>query len=324
MTTYKWPFILLFLIAFFLGFFVIRPLIKQDYILLPPDDVLHGKTFVMVWTPQSLGHSGVKHSYFGFGDVLRGTVTMFQLCKKLKMHYYVDISLHPIAKYLEYKSDHPYKHLMPKSSKDVDFLGIYPMEVKRKFFTSYMKADIVFGFSNLATDEYMKQNVPLEDDVRQFMLQILQPKPILKKTIATHARGIPDSFIALHYRLGDNALIKNGKIDEKQVMKHVKKQMDKRMVLFTDSSRLKKLVYETMYDDLSMFHFDIGHLGWHADDTKVFNSLVEFFVLTQAKEIRTTSVYSWISNFILAVHKIYRVPIRFEKEATYLVKGDIG
>ena len=66
------------------------------------------KTIVQVWTHHCYNMPQTSDSnYWGLGDVLRGTIQLYILSKKMGFKLYVDTSLHPVSKYLE-PSENPF------------------------------------------------------------------------------------------------------------------------------------------------------------------------------------------------------------------------
>lgn len=53
----------------------------------------------------------------------------------------------------------------------------------------------------------------------------------------------------------------------------------------------------------------ICHLGNTIDNSYIEDTLVDFFVQSNAKKIKTYSIYNWISGFIHWNAKIYNIPI---------------
>jgi hypothetical protein len=58
-----------------------------------------------------------------------------------------------------------------------------------------------------------------------------------------------------------------------------------------------------------MFDIDIGHIGKDNDDKLIKNTLLEFFIMTNANKIKTYSNYTWISGFVLWASYIYNIPL---------------
>jgi hypothetical protein len=282
-----------------------------------------GKTFVMIWAnghtkePHQNGWS--KGSFWGLGDTIRGTTYMYDLSKRLGFDFYVDITQHSVSKFLTYKSDHPFQEQVYNIRDDIPYCGFYDTEVANFLKEHFQKQDVVLGMTNVTVD-FTNPDVPLSKGAKNILREILQPNVQLEKMLNESLQKLPSKFTALHYRLGDNSSLvyNNTKINEKEILKHVKKYKTKDIVLFSDSKELKDLIYKKYYTDIHMFHFDIGHLGYHADETKTLHTLVEFFVMCRAKRIRTTSTYSWISNFVNAIHKVYDISMDYEVNATYL------
>ena len=89
---------------------------------------------------------------------------------------------------------------------------------------------------------------------------------------------------------------------------HLLKHSTPSSILLTDSSTFKSYIKEQGCE-ITMFDYDIGHLGYDTSYDKIQNSLFEFFILTKVNHISSFSVYEWISGFAYSVHKIYGIPL---------------
>lgn len=309
-TPFDWSlYILIIFILIFLYIYLYNRYPIQYYIpFLRPN--FKDKTFIMVWTQYAVNNK----DYWGLGDIIRGTIFMYKLSKELKFKLYIDISNHPVSKFLNYDSKHPFQKLIYDNRNNIPFIGFLGEEVQDYLYKNFFQKDIVFGITNGLDSEFMNVVNPLETDIQKLLQHILTPNSFLQKIIQEQLDKLPKPFIALHFRVGDMSSLVSNKvqIDEDTAIQQIQKHLKPNTVFFSDSQTLKNIVYTHFYTDIHMFHHDIGHLGYHAEDIKVFNSLVEFFVLSKAQSIHSITSYNWVSNFINAIHKIYSVPLTFQ------------
>jgi hypothetical protein len=114
-------------------------------------------------------------------------------------------------------------------------------------------------------------------------------------------------FNIIHYRLGDDELVRNTSHSNNYNLDHLVQKMEKNDILMSDSSKFKEFVKKS---NLEIFMFDnaICHLGFHNDDDKIKDTLFEFFLLSYASKIKSHSIYSWESGFTKAISFIYQIP----------------
>ena len=76
------------------------------------------KTIIQVFTQKIVKDRNFKDTsgYWGLGDLIRGTIHLYQLSKKLNFKLIVDYQLHPISNFLK-ECNHEYSELI-KSNKD--------------------------------------------------------------------------------------------------------------------------------------------------------------------------------------------------------------
>ena len=69
-------------------------------------------------------------SYWGLGDLIRGSIKLYQYSQIMRFNYYVDINLHPISKYLV-NSTHPYTQLVQDNKDNIKY---YYIDTLKPFF----------------------------------------------------------------------------------------------------------------------------------------------------------------------------------------------
>jgi len=141
--------------------------------------------------------------------------------------------------------------------------------VKKSYYNYNVKLDKVFYF-----DESVKQNVN----------NIL---PL-----------IPNNYISIHLRMGDNFLDDpseyldddSRKFSEKKLHAFIKKNSDKKIILLCDNTEKKKQI-KKMYDNVIITSSDIGHTGLANQITskQVLDAVTEFYILTNSNLIYAPS-----------------------------------
>jgi hypothetical protein len=249
------------------------------------------KTVICVVSQNVKGMSG----YWGLGDILRGLISTYYITKKLGCHYIIDIQLHPISKFLK-NNDHPYSELIYDNRDNIYYQG-NPEEYIRN-----NNSDIIFFNTNADGDNLMT------DDCKKFIINIFTPNEELSKYILSITNNIPyNPYDILHYRLGDADFVDNRKIDMKIFIDNFLMNKKDNDILMSDSKKFKKIMKGK--SNVYICDFDVGHIGVEKDDTKIKNTLCEFFIITRARKIKTYSVYPWVSGFMLYTSKLYDIEL---------------
>ena len=299
---------ILFCLCVYLSY-LLYPKIIQYY---TPGPNYKDKTFISVWVQKPNPLPEYDLNYWGLGDIVRGTILLYQLSNQFKFNFYIDISQHPISKFLKYDSNHPHKKLLGESQYKTPFIGWSESEVLDFLRREFSKRDVIWGLTNATRGDIWNPKIPIHKDIQKQLQQIFLPSPQLEQQIQTYLNRIPKSFVALHYRIGDKDFIKKiNSIDEKKAIHHVQKHLKPNTVFFSDSQILKNIVHKH-FKDVIVFDHEIGHIGVETDDQKICNTLIEFFILSKAQHIHTITCYNWISNFTNIIHKIYNIPLTFD------------
>ena len=112
----------------------------------------------------------------------------------------------------------------------------------------------------------------------------------------------------MHFRLGDEELVRqNVTQPTNEIVDKLMKNKENSDILLSDSEHFKKYVEKNV--DIHMFNTRTVHFGYQKRPSEMMDTLFEFFLLMNAKKIKTYSVYTWISGFVYWIHKIYDVPL---------------
>ena len=258
------------------------------------------KTFILVWSNKICNLNKDNHNNFwGLGDVLRGTMSMFQLSKKYNFKLIVDIQLHPISQFLKYENKE-YNDLIKDNKDNIPFF--YPDQVE-----SFIRDDpreLNFFFTN----NHLIEEV--SEECKDFIKNILIPKDDFSKYIEDvfKSKNIPSNYNIFHFRLGDSVLIRNEDINYNHYIDIINNRKESNDVLMSDSMLLKEIVMNNNIN-IYLFHINIVHLGFEEESNNIRDTLLEFFVTTKAQNIKTYTVYGHISGFVNIAHIIYNIPL---------------
>ena len=258
-------------------------------------------------------------SYWGIGDLIRGTMKLYQYSQIMKFNYYVDISLHPIARYL-INPNHPYQQLVQDNKDNIDYFYIDRLKpaFQKKLIKSYGENDNVFM---LTTNDRIVETLPITDDCKEFILSIFTAKPEFKLYFDNYVKNVLkiDQYYGIcHFRLGDDFLIKyENKIDdiEKFLNKYITNGYIsvENDILLSDNTLLKKYVLDNKI--MVTPNTTIKHLG--LDDDKTIpdedfgtrDTLVDFFLVLNSKVIKSYTTYTWISGFVFWCSVLKDIPL---------------
>ncbi len=262
------------------------------------------KTLIQVWTQKIKNvnkNEDCSTSYWGFGDMLRGSIRMYQIAKELNINYIVDIQLHPISKFLKYEK-HEYTDFILQNKDNIPFVR---GECTIDFIKEIPEKGVGFFMTNNCID--IK---PFNEDCKNFFKKFLTPTEEFQEFLNENFKKIPISnYNILHYRVGDNTGIVSTTYKKgfHHLMRSVKLNMENNDILLSDSSKFKNYVY--IYFKIFFFKLKIGHIGFENDEEKLKNTMFEFFVLTKAQKIKTYNVYGWVSGFVDWISKLYDIPL---------------
>lgn len=272
------------------------------------------KTVIMVWSKTDSGtHSNGSIKTYGFGDLLRGTIYLHQQSVDFGFNFIVDIRLHPISKCLIMKKhDH-----MEYVNANMNKIQIVNCHEPYKF-------NIVYNAS-LRNDEpllictNMFCNNELSTDCKQFMRKLLTQNESFKNYISQQNAlyNVSSPYSIMHIRLGDDEFFENKTANVHNIAaatKLIKEHAVPTDILMSNSFRFKEYV-RSLNVNVTMFNTRPVHLGELstifrkniADSFK--ETLYEFFTLGNASEIKTYSVYEWVSGFVKFASIIYDIPL---------------
>lgn len=276
----------------------------------------HTKTVVHVWKQTCRNYP---NSYWGIGDMIRGSIGLYQFCKYYGINLIVDISQYPVSKFLKSgNSEHIYSDIVKRDKDLIDFVANYEYHIHTNFSNENCAA--LFFSTNSVLSVYDRD---FEQDIKDFVKNILQPTEEIENYIENlyDILGIKNKlYKILHYRLGDEEIVNGNKNNKfNNLYQHFlscvnEGSSNNPIILLSDSLAFKNYVKSNYVFDnlvnLKLLNFPICHLGVTDSDENIKNTLAELIIATRSSELNTYSVYSHISGFVYFSHKIYDIPIK--------------
>ena len=258
-------------------------------------------TVIMVWK---------KHADSGFGDLLRGTIHLYNLSQRLKFNLKVDMQLHPVSNYLIAPPHQYSEYVLQNESKIIKGINTDPKWIEGLIRDGQRSPNPV-----LITTNYSENyNKPLSPECKRFMRTLLIPNNDFKSYVFDMCQelNLIKNYSILHFRLGDDELLHasaNMKLHE-ELLQVIDANMTPNAYIMTDSLLFKNYLKQVRphlagrITPTTPIH--LAH-STENDIASIKETLFDFMLLSNAKLIKTHSVYDWISGFVHWVGVIHNV-----------------
>ena len=125
---------------------------------------------------------------------------------------------------------------------------------------------------------------------------------------------VPKRFAVIHIRSGDRYLLKNNMLNS-QVVKKIVGILSKNMkpgtkyLILSDNNQIKALL-KTIFPQVVIKSTKIAHLGEsvNPDDNSIMETLLDFYLMSNAFQIISFSPYNWGSGFSKWCSVLYKIP----------------
>jgi hypothetical protein len=264
----------------------------------------------------------------GIGDFLRGCFFVLQLSKLLNLEFELDISNHPIAKYIENTGKNPGinydniefieglnrpQHLWQDPNKHLDIN--YANQIIDKI-NNYPHSDTYPLFTNAFPIFYN-----FSDTGREKIKNMLTPNTFMQEYIDTTLNEMNlsrNTYATIHIRSGDQYLTNSEFMDIVFINK-IKKYINRLIVpgrkyLIISDSNILKIALKS-YPNFYIINRKIEHLGGDnmrsAESNGVMNTLLDFYLMSYSNAIIALSVYHHISGFSQYCSTINKIPFKY-------------
>jgi len=273
----------------------------------------------------------------GIGDFIRGCFYILQMKDIYKFNTSIIINKHPIKKYLQHFSTiedltseiesniYFFKEINHKYIVNNGIINYQHINIEDKFLT------FIKRLPNLEENKYMYLiNHPKEDNItsnhKNIIKTLFSPTEYISNIVDLAINNLnfeKGKFNVLHARMSDKCFSEN-EDNEKNNMNNIitnffiiKKFLidnhsENPILVISNSIQLKKLLIANFPNMKTIFH-EICHIADSTiinDDSKIINTLKEFFIMSHASNIYSFSVYEHGSGFSKWCAKMYDIPYK--------------
>lgn len=252
-----------------------------------------------------------KNSYknsigMGIGDFLRGSFYLLNYCRDKNIEVDIDFSQHPIAKYLE--------NIPTEDSVDYDNVMYYSPYVLTDLLKLIHSIENTNKILHVFTNPSQTHTIP--DCDKHFMRNKFIPTKELQTAIdetLCRLNLIKKEYSVIHIRAGDQYLVEHNPLEQTLIEKIYnalarKISASSTYLLLTDSTELKKLL-QHKYPKFIMEMKDIAHMHYQTENEQSLkNTMVDFFLIANAKSAIGLSVYGHITGFSMHCCAMNNIP----------------
>ena len=260
---------------------------------------MFNKTIIQVWTHKTINHHQDNYNgFWGLGDMIRGTIKLYQLCKEKNYNFIVDLHLHSISKYLIIENN-PYEQLIEDNKNNIEL--VFPGNVEN-YINMRESSEIIYFFTNDQCD------LNITYDTKEFIKKLLTTNDEFNLYFNSKINEMPyNNYNIIHFRFGDDELVREIKKDYNTYYNILLKNKEDNDILISDSIIFKNNIKEKY--NIFIFNTNPQHVGYQKDSDSLKDTLFEFLIMKNATKIKTYSYYGWISGFTFWISNIYDIPL---------------
>lgn len=260
-------------------------------------DTNYDKTIYLLW------QNKIKHQH-GFGDSLRGAISTYQYCKDNNVNLKIDATDDICSSFLKNVVADDYNSI---KNKDV-IMHINDLNLHENLNNELSKSNIIYIYSNTYPFREM------DDDDILFAKYICEPKMLLKNEVDAKINNLPNNYGIKHFRFNDT-VFKNDLNEDNPIFKKsfelLKSDYNAGDVLLSNSQNFIKYAKDKLRIKTVECNNETckaEHIGESTNYDSVKNTFIDFFIICNAKYIKSYTTYDWPSNFVFWPSKIYKIP----------------
>jgi hypothetical protein len=267
----------------------------------------------------------------GLGDFIRGSFCFMQLAKLLNLEFDIDISNHPISKFIHVQPinglDYSKIELYFEYNRSADGKNIYENVIKNvnpdfiyKTIDWLNSKDCeVFGFFSNAFPIITKHT---EYEKKKINLKLL-PKPIMINYINESLNKLKLSkkgYGVIHIRTGDKYLVEKESISIASINKirnRIKKLIvpGRNYLIISDNNKLK--IHLKNIPGCNAIITKIEHVGGEGINEEnsdgIMNTMLDYYLMCNSNAIIIISVYGHVSGFSKYSAVLNNIPYKYIK-----------
>jgi hypothetical protein len=237
------------------------------------------------------------HTFHGLGDFIRGCMFLFEFCKTNGYIFKIDFSHHKLSNILYSKS---YKTIEDSQNTAYAFYELTNIYKYKNVFTNMApKGDITNEMKTFLIENILLPRIEFKNQL-----------DILKQNL-----GIEDyTYEIVHIRTGDKFLVSKEEniIYNNYLIKLIMKTLSdnniniNNIIFITDN---KFIITPLKELNLKIGTDNKGHTGYIVSSKEIYDTMLEFFLMSTSKHIYQFSVYDWGSGFSQTINLLFNVPL---------------
>jgi hypothetical protein len=259
----------------------------------------------------------------GLGDYIRGCFCLMQICAMLGLSFDMDLTNHPMSKYLIPEAKSQYNINYPDISRheNTNYVPINATTYSKNsinFFIEFVnKLNGMEGAESFFTFCHSFPIFEVQDVGRKIILNKLLPNSFMQSRInerLSHLELVVKRFAVIHIRSGDKYLLNNGNLNSlvvKKIVGTLSKNMKEgtKYLILSDNNHIK-LILKKVFPQVVIRLTKIAHLGEsvNPEDEAVMETLMDFYLMSNAFQIISFSPYNWGSGFSKWCSVLYKIP----------------
>lgn len=118
-------------------------------------------------------------------------------------------------------------------------------------------------------------------------------------------QNTPKIYNILHFRLGDEMLVRNQTINFTHFKNKVQENYEQNDIFMSDTKDFKSYINRE-YPNIFQFNIEIGHTGL---ESNIKDTFFEFIIVTRSQKIKTYTANNHKSGFVKIANEIYNVDL---------------
>ena len=259
----------------------------------------------------------------GLGDLIRGTMHLCHLSQQLHFKLTMDTQFHPVSKCLVSRGEHP-EYVLQNKNNVHSFVNGDIDELRNLIQTAIRtgRTEPLLILSNVTESMHSTPSA----HAMQFIRSALMPTPEFQAAFADmcklrNIKCADKPHAIIHFRVGDDDLV-NHRINLAKYKEclnvldthQVSGLMDDTTYIISDSYFFKHFLRKVR-PHLASKVIDTRpiHLSHSCTDGKhdrlIADTMFDFYLLINARVIKTYSTYTWVSGFVRWVSHAFNVPL---------------
>ena len=257
----------------------------------------------------------LQNPWAGLGDLIRGTMHLCDLSQRLNFKLTIDTQFHPISKFLT-ASEHSEQsdYVLQNKNKVHDFVN---GDIKKLLHVivnamHHAETDPILISSNITESMFVAPNDKTSLFIRNFLSPTHEFKTTLNRIYGKHQ--INKNYSIIHCRLGDEDLVNHhmNRSTYRSLLNVIDSNVTENSYIISDSYGFKQFLREARPHLASKVittkPIHLSH-STEKDTDKVMDTMFDFYLLMNAKMIKTYTTYTWVSGFVKWVSLAFGVPL---------------